>query len=227
MQTNEDDGRPVIDGHREKELREIASERIPRDDPSHDLGHALRIVSTAKRIAAVEGGDLDVIIPAALFHDLIVHPKDSPASADSSRDSADAAESILRGLDWYPEVKIAHVRRAIERCSFSKDLPKDSIEEEIVQDADLLESLGAIAVARTFCSTGQMKRVFYDPDDPTAEKRVLDPKRYALDLFPARLFMARERLATHEARRMAGPRELFLHAFYERFMEEIGAEDAQ
>lgn len=209
----------------EEELIMVARERIDDVDPSHDFRHAIRILKLAKRIAAKEGGDMDVVIPAALFHDLIVHPKGTPESAMSSEHSADAAGEILDAREWYPKEKIPHVQRVIARCSFSKNLPKESIEENIVQDADLLESLGALAVARTFCSTGQMGRPFYDIDDPAAENRELDPKGNALDLFGSRLFVAKERLATDEAIRIGEKREEFLHQFFEQFLEEINAED--
>jgi len=209
----------------ERELVAIARERINDDDPSHDFRHAVRILKLAKRIAAKEGGDLDVIIAAALFHDLIVHSKDSPQSKLSSEHSAEAAGEILRSRAWYPAEKIPRVQRAIERCSFSKNLPKETIEEEIVQDADLLESLGALAVARTFCSTGQMHRPFYHFEDPAGRHRELDPRKNALDLFGARLFVARQRLVTAEARSIGDTRDKFLHQFFDQFITEIDAAD--
>lgn len=207
-----------------EELIAVAKERISGADPSHDFAHALRIMKLATRLAREEGGDLEVIVPAALFHDLVVHPKDSPQSSQSSTDSAAAAAEILRGLDWYPAEKIAHVACVIERCSFSKNLPKESLEENIVQDADMLESLGAVAVARTFCSSGQMGRALHDIDDPAATNRELDARRFGLDLFGARLFKVKERLATASARRLAEGREKFLREYFDQFLREIEGE---
>jgi len=202
-------------------LVRLARENIKDDDPSHDYWHALRIMKLAELIAAEEGGDPDIVVPAALFHDVIIYPKDDPRSPLASVHSADLARRLLAGTGWYPPDKIEAVAKAIERCSFSKALPKERIEEHILQDADLLESLGAIAVARTFSSSGQMRRRFYDPDDPRAERRQPVAKGNALDLFPVRLFQAAGRLHTAAAKKMAVRREAFLHVFYAEFLKDI------
>lgn len=204
-----------------EELLRLAREHIRDDDPSHDYWHAWRIMKLAERIAAEAGGDPDILVPAALFHDVVVYPKNDPRSSLSSVHSADLARRVLAGISWYPAEKIEAAARAIERCSFSKALPKESIEEHILQDADLLESLGAIAVARTFCSAGQMHRRFYDPDDPRAARRQPGSNDNALDLFPRRLFQAAGRLHTAAAKKMARRRDKFLRVFYEEFLKDI------
>ncbi len=205
-----------------QEFVRLARQHISDDDVSHDFLHALRILRLSEEIAAQEGGDMDVVVPAALFHDAIIYPKDDPRSPLASIHSAELVRRVLSELTWFSLEKIDAVVKVVERCSFSKNIPKERIEEYIVQDADLLESLGAIAVARTFCSSGQMQRAFYHQEDPKAEHRELDPKTYALDLFAARLFKAKERLRTATAKRMAESREAFLHEFYAFFLKDIG-----
>jgi uncharacterized protein len=205
------------------ELVEEARKHVKDDDPSHDFLHALRILALAEKIARTEGGDLDILTPAALFHDVIIYPKNLPESKLSSVHSAELAKKVLTKKPWFPKEKIEAVGKAIERCSFSKNLPKERIEEHILQDADLLESLGAIAVARTFSSSGQMKRPFYDYEDPRGLKHdlVQGATTNALDLFPKRLFQARERLHTKTAQELAERREKFLHVFYEEFLADV------
>jgi len=205
-----------------RELIRLAERSIPNDDPSHDLLHTRRVLALAERIAAREGADPEIVIPAALFHDVVVLPKNDPRSRMSQTLSARKARRLLARLKWYPDRKIPAVARAIERCSFSQDLPKETVEEQVLQDADLLESVGAVAIARTFCSSGQMKRRFYDPDDPRGKNRPLAPKQNALDLFPVRLFQAGKRLTTRSARLIAKRREKTLRDFYRRFLAEIG-----
>lgn len=204
------------------ELIGDARTHISDADSSHDFLHALRIMALSQKISAQEGGDLDILVPAALFHDAVIYPKNEPRSALASVHSADLAKEVLESKGWFPKEKITYVANAIERCSFSKNLPKERLEEHILQDADLLESLGAIAVARTFSSSGQMSRAFYDAEDPRAEKReIAKPPTNALDLFSSRLFVAKERLYTKTAKEMAERRDKFLHVFYEEFLLDI------
>lgn len=89
------------------QLTNIARERISDIDVSHDFAHTSRVLSNAQKIALEEGGDLDVIIPAALFHDLIVYPKDHPNRSKSQEESALETERILAGISSYPQHKIA------------------------------------------------------------------------------------------------------------------------
>src|SRR5262249_49329860 len=93
-------------------LRE-AERRALKDDPSHDFSHLLRVANLAKNIAEMEGGDLDIVIPAALFHDIIVYRKDSPESARETEESALVAQEVLLGIAQYPLQKIDAVMTCI------------------------------------------------------------------------------------------------------------------
>lgn len=209
-----------MDSDLERKIIGIAQEEID-NDPSHDFIHAKRVLENAKRIAEEEGGDLDIIIPAALFHDLIVYPKDSPKSKKEHKDSAEKARGILKELDDYPNEKIDDVCNAIRKCSFSKDIIPDKLEAKILQDADGLEATGAISVMRTYASTGQMGRKFYCPEEPIPEEREPDPMNYALDLFFTRLLKIKEKTYTETARKIAEERTKFLYDFIEEFKKEI------
>lgn len=204
----------------EAKLKSIAKEEID-NDVSHDYYHAKRVLRNSKEIANSEGGDLDVIVPAALFHDLIVHPKDSEESKDEHVQSARKAESILKSIDDYPNDKIGNVSDVIKKCSFSKNIDKDSIEEKIVQDADLLEATGTISIMRTFASVETMDKKFYHPDEIIPENRKPEPKEYGLDLFFTRLFKVKERIHTETAREMADRRVAFLKRFVAQLNREL------
>jgi uncharacterized protein len=202
-------------------LIEEARERMSIEDRSHDINHALRVLKNAEYIASIEGGNLDVIVPAALFHDLIVYPKNSPKSKDSALDSAVLAGEILKRYGINFEI-IQEVQRAIEEHSFSNGLKPGTLESQILWDADKLEFTGAIIIARTFCSTGQMGRPFYHEDDPFCLERKPDVNAYALDLFPGELLVAGQKMFTATARRMAEDRTKFLYAFLEQLKRELG-----
>jgi len=205
-----------------EKLKQIAEERLPKDDPSHDLSHSLRVLGNTKRIVRSWPADMEIMIPAALFHDLVNLPKCSPQARESPRLSAEAARIILEGIADYPQEKIAEVARCISECSFTNGNKPTSDESAVLQDADALESVGVIAIMRTFASSGKINRAFYQPQDPFCEIRKPNPKLFAVDLFFSRLFQVYERLNTQPARELAKQREKYMHIFLRQLGEEIG-----
>jgi uncharacterized protein len=191
------------------------------NDPSHDLGHILRVLCLAERIAAAEGGDLDVLVPAALFHDVIVYAKNDPRSRQAPDESAEVAQAALEACAEYPKEKIGAVVTAIRQCSYSRGVVAESLEGRILQDADRLEATGAIAVMRTFASSGRMGRPFFDPADPFCERRAPKPSAYGLDLFYARLLVVEGGMHTATGRDLARRRTAFLRAFLEELRLEL------
>lgn len=205
-----------------QQLITLARERISNDDPSHDFAHAFRVLVNAEHIAHHEGGDLDTIVPAALFHDVVNRQKDHPRAAQSSDDSADYVTALLATLPEYPMANIPRVASAIRTCSFTKAIPPETREGEIVHDADMLESTGAIAIMRLFASTGQMHRPFCHAEDPFCrDARALNGRAYALDVFSTRLLKIPDRLHTATARRMAEHRHAFLRTFLDQLAREL------
>jgi uncharacterized protein len=130
------------------------------------------------------------------LHDVVNHPKDDPRSKYSSDESAALATTILSSLAGYPQEKIPAVAYAIKQCSYSKNLPHDTLESRILQDADLLESVGAISIIRTFTSGAQLKRPFFHPSDPHCLAREPEALTYSFDLFPQRLLKVGQRMLT-------------------------------
>ena len=149
-----------MDNLLKEKLIDIAREKMKEHDPSHDISHSLRVLFLAEKIAINENSDLDIIIPAAIFHDVINYPKNHEKRLHSSKESAEFIKNILENLKDFPKNKIEKVYESIKLCSFSKGLIPDFIEAKILQDADGLESMGAISVMRTFASAGTLKRKF-------------------------------------------------------------------
>jgi len=203
------------------QLIEIAKKKIPNTDVSHDFDHALRVLTNAERIAKTEKGDLDIIIPSALFHDVVVYQKNHPDSHKSQEESAIMAEKILKKFWKFPQEKIAKIKTCILECSFSKGIIPKLLESKILQDADGLEATGAISIMRTYSSTGQMKRPFYNAKDPFCEKRTPDASSCALDLFYVRLLKVMSRMHTKTAKKIAKRRTDFLVKFLEEFKLEL------
>jgi uncharacterized protein len=198
-----------------------ASKQYDKNDPSHDIDHALRVLSLSQKIARAENADLDIVIPAALFHDVISYPKNHPKRLLSSEESANFIKNILKKSDTFSKQKIDKVYEAIKVCSFTKGIQPTFLEAKILQDADRLEAMGAISIMRTFSSAGVMNRRFYDPVDPFCKKRKPDDSKYALDLFFTRLLVIQKRLHTRTAKTIAKQRLRFLKSFLIEFNFEL------
>lgn len=175
----------------EKKIAEVASS----DDPAHDLLHFQRVVSLARKLCEQEGGQLEIVIPAAWLHDLVIVPKDSPLRSQASRLSAERAIEFLRSID-YPAKFYDGIAHAIQGHSFSANIEVKTLEAKIVQDADRLDGLGAIGIARCFATAGLLKRPFYSADDSFCEMRAPDDSRFTVDHFFKKLFKTAETLKT-------------------------------
>lgn len=198
----------------------------PVQDPAHDMAHLGRVVATAKRLAEQEGAKVEVVIPAAWFHDLVNLPKDDPQRSMASRLSAAEAVSFLRdiGYDLGAMEEIAH---AIEAHSFSAGIEPRTLEAKIVQDADRLDALGAIGIARCFTVGALLGRPFYDSSDPFAEQRSFDDRAYTIDHFPVKLLKLADTLQTSAGREEGERRSQWMKSFLDRLREEIGFDQSQ
>ncbi len=196
----------------------------PDGDSAHDVHHFRRVWRSARRIAATEpGADLLVLLAAAYLHDLVNPPKDSPLRSQASRLSALEAEPLLTGMGLAPE-RARAAAHAIEAHSFSAGIEPRSPEARILQDADRLEALGAIGLARCYYTGGRMNGALWEPGDPLGRSgRALDDRRFSTDHFALKLLRLPEAMHTAEGRRMARRRLKVLTLFLgelERELEE-------
>lgn len=204
-----------------EELINIAKDKMPKDDPSHDINHTLRVLAISEKIAMIEDADFDIVIPSAIFHDVVNYPKNHRKRLHSSKESAEFAKRILNNIESFPKDKIEKIYESINLCSFTNGLKSNFLEGKILQDADSLEATGSISIMRTFSSAGVMNRSFYDISDPFCKKRKPDDNKYALDLFFTRLLVIKDRLHTKEAKRIAKGRIEFLKVFLKELRIEL------
>ncbi len=172
-------------------ISEIASS----DDPAHDFLHFKRVVKMARKLCEQEKGNEWVAIPAAWLHDFVIIPKNSPLRSQASRLSAEAAIEFLKSVE-FPAQFHADIAHAIEGHSFSANIEVKTLEAKIVQDADRLDGLGAIGVARCFATAGLLKRPFYNPNDPFCDEREPDDRQFTVDHFYKKLFKTAASLQT-------------------------------
>ena len=203
----------------------LAAQLLPfaceSNDGSHDIAHILRVFRNAMRILREEGGHGEVLVAAVLLHDCVAVEKNSPLRAQASRLAAEKACGLLRNIGW-AEVDIAAVAHAITTHSFSANSPPETLEAKILQDADRLDAIGAIGVARCFYIGGRMNSLLHDLADPAAKHRPLADSRFALDHFPAKLFKLANAFQTEAGRRLAAQRHVRLVEFHRQFLEESG-----
>lgn len=190
------------------------------DDGSHDLAHIHRVFKNALKIQAGEGGDPQILAAAVLLHDCVAVEKSSPLRSQASRLAAEKASGILEGLGW-PEKTIAAVAHAILTHSFSANIPPETLEAKMLQDADRLDAIGMVGVARCFYIAGRMGSGLYHPADPGAEHRPLDDRSYAIDHFPAKLLKLSDGFQTETGAKLAKERHERLSLFLSLFRDEI------
>ncbi len=189
-------------------------------DPAHDMAHLDRVWNNARTIA-VEQADGQVLVAACYLHDLVNLPKNDPDRHLASRKSAAISEPILYGLG-FDEAAIRSVKHAIEAHSFSANIPPRSPEARILRDADRLDALGAIGIARTFVVAGALGRALYDPDDPFAEARDLDDLSFSIDHWKVKLLGLPADMLTEGGRELARKRVSHMLRFLDTFADEIG-----
>ncbi len=190
-------------------------------DPAHDYQHIMRVYKNAKLIGQREDANMEILLPAVLLHDIVVYPKGSARSSRSPTDSADLAENILQSYG-YSQYKINRISYCIRAHSYSKRLVPTSLEGRILQDADRLDALGAIGIARTFSVSGSEKRMFYKADDPFCRStREPDDSQWTLDHFQTKLLKLKDLMHTRTAKKIAQQRTKFMMLFIRQLQKEI------
>jgi uncharacterized protein len=196
----------------ELERRCVGKLAATAGDAAHDLEHIRRVVANARALAAAEGARLEIVLPAAWLHDCVTVPKDSAQRATASRLAAAQAGTWLREWGW-PEAFLADIGHAIEAHSFSAGIAPRTIEAKVVQDADRLDALGAVGLARCLMLGGAMGRPLYAAEDPFCEQRAPDDRTACVDHFYAKLLTLEGTMQTEGGRREARRRTEFLKQF--------------
>lgn len=189
-------------------------------DPAHDLLHFRRVVALAKKLCRAEQARPEIVVPAAWLHDFIIIPKNSPQRKIASQLAAQAASQFLE-QHGYPASLIPGISHAIEAHSFSANIYPHTIEAKIVQDADRLDALGAIGIARCFALSGAMGRPFYEENDPFCTQRHPDDSINTLDHFYLKLFKLVDSLQTKSGYEEGYRRTQFMMTYVDQLSSEL------
>jgi uncharacterized protein len=192
----------------------------PGDDPGHGLVHLRRVVATALALAAAEAARIDVVLPAAWLHDCVHVAKNSPDRSRASHLAAAHAVSFLQAAGYPPDA-LPGIAHAIQAHSYSAGIRPQSIEAKVVQDADRLDALGAIGIARCIAVGSALGRPLYEPDDPFCEARTPDDAGASVDHFYTKLLRLAATMQTDAGRIEAERRTAFIRAFIVQLRSEI------
>ncbi|MDH5529976.1 MAG: HD domain-containing protein [Paracoccaceae bacterium] len=192
-------------------------------DSAHGLAHVERVWLHARTIAHGEGmAPSRVLLAAVYLHDLVHLPKDHPKRAQAAMLSATAAGPLMDALGM-TRAEIAAARHAIEAHSFSGGTEPQTPEAQVLRDADRLEALGAVGIARCFAVSGALGRPLFDEEDPFARNRTPDDTRFALDHFAVKLLRLPETFLTATGRKLAEDRAAAMRRYLDDLAGELGA----
>ncbi len=203
----------VDDVHREVKKRIV-------NESAHDFEHIMRVYKNAEMLSKKEIADTKLVLTAALLHDIISFPKSDKKSKTSSTKSAIEAKKILKKFD-YSDDEIKIISDAIRDHSFSKNKIPKTLEGKILQDADRLDALGAIGIARVFAVSGSERRAFYDKTDPFCTNRIPNDQKWALDHFYKKLIHLEKLMNTDSAKLEARRRTKFMKNYLSELKKEL------
>lgn len=208
------------------EAREYVKDRLKSEPSGHDWWHIYRVAEWSKRLAEQEGADPVVCELAALFHDLadekIVASKEEGMAAISYWLTEHGADAAL----------VDHVLEIIGTMSYGGGggRPMSTLEGRVVQDADRLDAIGAIGIARTFAFGGSRGRLMYDPAEPPRNSMTQEEYRSrqgtTVNHFYEKLLKLKDLMNTPAAQREAAARHAFMEQFLAQFHREWPGEEA-
>jgi len=207
----------------QRQLRAITKDEMAQD-PAHDIAHLDRVWTNAHRIArSEENVNLRVLMAGAYLHDLVNLPKDHPDRTMASTYSAEKAGPILADLGFSCD-EINRAQHVIAAHSYSAGIAPESFEAEILRDADRLDALGAVGIARTFLVAGVMGRALADPNDPFAANRQLDDQLWSIDHWHLKLLQLPREMVTDKGREIARKRARLMLAYLRQLSKEMDTE---
>lgn len=213
---------PMDKGRRLNETVAFVKEKLSGAEGGHDWWHIQRVWNLAKKIAGEEKADMFVVELAALLHDI----SDPKFNGGIDEAGPRIAEEFLQSLETEPEVT-EHVKQIIANVSFKGGAGQrtfSSLELDIVQDADRLDALGAIGIARAFNYGGFRNRQIYDPDVPPvlnmSAEEYKSNKGHTINHFYEKLLLLKDRMNTATGRRIAEERHKFMVEYLNRFKSE-------
>jgi len=205
-------------------IKKIAKKHFDGARGSHDWDHTLRVCRLCEHIGRVEGADMDVLLIAACLHDIGRSSQDiSNGAVCHAQKSARMAETVVGKLNLSENQK-KNIIHCIRSHRFRGNHRPETKEAKVLFDADKLDAIGAVGVARAFLFAGEVGARLHNP-----EMNIEDTRPYSIDdtgyrEFKVKLYKIRDRILTKEGKRLADERHRFMEEFFKRFLKEYEGE---
>jgi len=194
-------------------------QKLEGEGSGHDWWHIYRVWQSAKTLAKEEGGKIHIIELAALLHDIADHKFHNGDETVGPK----VASDFLFSLD-VPSQTVDAVVQIMQEISFSKGGKPSTLEGEIVQDADRLDAIGAIGVARAFAYGGYKQREIYNPDISPEEFKTKEEYKKStnptVNHFYEKLLLLKDLMNTKKGKAMAKDRHVFMESYLDQFYKE-------
>ncbi|MFK8013599.1 MAG: HD domain-containing protein [Marinicellaceae bacterium] len=189
-------------------------------DAAHDAAHVQRVAVNAIKFSEIEKANLEIVLPAVWLHDCVSVSKSSDLRSKASQLSAEKAEQLLN--QWnYPTQHMNAIKHAIAAHSYSANITPETLEAKIVQDADRIDSIGAIGVARMMMVGGKMDCTLYHESDPFCIHREPQDRSWTVDHFYSKLLKLNSGFHTQAAKNEAQRRHDYMLNFLKQLESEI------
>ncbi len=218
------DSRTALPGHQDQQALvaavRTAARRHLAGSGSHDWQHTLRVCRLCERIGPEEGADMLVLRVAALLHDIgRKYEDESCGRICHAQKGAQLASGLLAGLDIDPQ-RCANIIHCIRAHRFRDGLEPATIEAKVLFDADKLDAIGAVGVARAYMFAGEHGACLHNPDVDVSQARPYSSDDTGYREYVVKLSRIRQRMLTATGRRLAAGRHAFMKAFFKRFLLE-------
>lgn len=201
-------------------IRKISKNLFENAHGSHDWDHTLRVVRLCERIGAGEGADMQVLKIAAYLHDIGRCEQDSSnGTICHARLGAQMARPIIKDLELTDKEK-NNIIHCIRSHRFRGGEKPDTLEARVLFDADKIDAIGAVGVARAYLFAGELGARLHNPDLPVEAALPYSREDTGYREFKLKLCKIKDRMLTGEGRRLAAGRHDFMNAFFQRFLDE-------
>jgi|SRR6056297_2042681 len=206
------------------DVRERAASYFGDVAPAHDWQHVRRVAELAETLAAESDRDVDerTLLAAVWLHDVGRSREDHGEIDDHAEWGAAEAERVLADLGATDDT-VAAVQHCVRAHRYSNDVDPETVEARLLCDADNLDALGAVGVARCFTYGGELGQPIHDPDLPVAADDT-EAGETQLNHLQKKVLSLRERMYTDPGRAVAEERHAFVESFVERFEREVAGD---
>ena len=220
IQSLDENSKTSVEAEVLQRIRTTAERHFSTAPGSHDWDHSLRVHRLCRKIGPIEGADMLVLEAAAYLHDIGRSLQDkSRGSVCHADEGAQMAARLLADLSLADRRK-ANIVESIRTHRFRDDHRPVSIEAQVLFDADKLDAIGAVGVARAYQFAGELGACLHNPNISVEETRPYSKNDTGYREYRVKLSKIVDRMLTREGKRLAEQRDAFMAAFFKRFLDE-------